>query len=94
MGYSPGSLFGPGRGAWELWLLLRERWDSAAVASRLAAQVLVVRAGRDSVVRPARTDRLLEVLPRETLVVDLPEAEHATLQEDPGYWPPIEDFLR
>jgi pimeloyl-ACP methyl ester carboxylesterase len=73
--------------------LLRERWDSAAVAQRLRAPVLVVRAGRDVVVRPARTDRLLEVLPPGTEVLDLPEAAHATLHEDPAYWPAIERFL-
>jgi pimeloyl-ACP methyl ester carboxylesterase len=74
-------------------LLLRERWDSAEVAWRLRAPVLVVRAGRDVVVRPARTDRLLEALPAGTEVVDLPDAAHATLQDDPAYWPAIERFL-
>jgi pimeloyl-ACP methyl ester carboxylesterase len=74
-------------------LLLRDRWDSAGVAHRLRARVLVVRAGRDAVVWPARTDRLVEVLPADTAVLDLPEAEHGTLHEDPAYWPAIEDFL-
>lgn len=73
--------------------LLRDRWDSAAVAPDLRGPVLVVRAGRDAVVRPARTDRLLEVLPPGTTVLDLPDAEHASLHEDPAYWPKIEDFL-
>jgi len=74
-------------------LLLRDRWDSAAVAHRLRARVLVVRAGRDAVVWPARTDRLVEVLPTDTAVLDLPDAEHASLHEDPAYWPAIEEFL-
>ena len=74
-------------------LLLNDRWDSAAVAHRLRARVLVVRAGRDDVVRPPRTDRLLHALPADTRVLDLPDAEHATLHEDPAYWPEIEDFL-
>jgi pimeloyl-ACP methyl ester carboxylesterase len=73
--------------------LLQDRWDSAAVAHRLHARVLVVRAGRDAVVRPPRTDRLLEVLPTDTGVLDLPGAEHASLHEDPAYWPAIIDFL-
>lgn len=73
--------------------LLQDRWDSAAVADRLRSRVLVVRAGRDAVVRPPRTDRLLGVLPHDTAVLDLPDAEHATLHEDPAYWPAIEDFL-
>lgn len=73
--------------------LLRERWDSAAVADRLRARVLVVRAGRDTVVLPRRTDRLLTVLPPGTRVLDLPDAEHASLHEDPAYWPEIVAFL-
>jgi pimeloyl-ACP methyl ester carboxylesterase len=73
--------------------LLADRWDSASVAHRLEARVLVVRAGRDAVVRPPRTDRLLEVLPADTAVLDLPDAQHATLHEDPAYWPAIVDFL-
>jgi hypothetical protein len=74
--------------------LLQDRWDSRSVAHRLRAQVLVVRAGRDAVVRPPRTDRLLEVLPQDTDVLDLPAAEHGSLHEDPAYWPAIEGFLR
>lgn len=74
--------------------LLQDRWDSAAAAPRLRSRVLVVRAGRDAVVRPARTDRLLEVLPPDTAVRDLPDAEHATLHEDPAYWPAIVGFLQ
>jgi pimeloyl-ACP methyl ester carboxylesterase len=73
--------------------LLQDRWDSAAVAHRLRSRVLVIRAGRDAVVRPPRTDRLLEVLPTDTAVLDLPDAEHGSLQEDPAYWPAIEEFL-
>jgi pimeloyl-ACP methyl ester carboxylesterase len=74
--------------------LLRDRWDSVAVADRLRAQVLVVRAGRDAVVLPRRTDLLLEALPPDTRVLDLPDAEHASLHEDPAYWPEIVEFLR
>lgn len=73
--------------------LLRDRWDSASAAHRLRARVLVIRAGRDAVVRPPRTDRLVEVLPGDTLVLDLPEADHGTLHEEAAYWPAIVDFL-
>ena len=73
--------------------LLADQWDSAAVAARLRSRVLVARAGRDDVVRPARTDRLLEVLPAGTAVLDLPDADHQTVQEDPAYWRAIEAFL-
>jgi pimeloyl-ACP methyl ester carboxylesterase len=73
--------------------LVQDRWDSAAVAHPLQSRVLVVRAGGDAVVRPSRTDRLLEVLPADTAVLDLPDAEHGNLHEDPAYWPAIVDFL-
>jgi pimeloyl-ACP methyl ester carboxylesterase len=73
--------------------LVLDRWDSASVAPRLRAPTLVIRAGRDAVVRPRRTDALLEVLPTEPEVLALPDAQHATLHEDPAYWPAIENFL-
>jgi pimeloyl-ACP methyl ester carboxylesterase len=73
--------------------LLQDRWDSAAVAPRVRARVLVVRAGRDVVVRPSRTDALVEALPPGTAVLDLPDAEHASLHEDPAYWPALQEFL-
>ncbi len=74
--------------------LVHDRWDSAAVAHRLRVPVLVVRAGRDELVRPARTDRLLEALPAGTRVVDLPEADHGDLVDDPAFWPAVAGFLR
>lgn len=73
--------------------LVHDRWDSVAVAHRLRAPVLVVRAGRDEVVRPPRTDRLLAALPGDTRVLDLPEADHGDLVEHPAFWPAVRDFL-
>jgi pimeloyl-ACP methyl ester carboxylesterase len=54
----------------------------------------VVRAGRDELVRPPRTDGLLAAIPGEPEVVDLPDADHADLVEDPAYWRAVEEFLR
>jgi pimeloyl-ACP methyl ester carboxylesterase len=73
--------------------LLADRWDSVAVAHRLQARILVVRAGRDDVVRPALTDRLLAALPGRPEVLDLPEAGHSDLADDPAYWTTIAAFL-
>jgi pimeloyl-ACP methyl ester carboxylesterase len=73
--------------------LIADRWDSAAVARDVAAAVLVLRAGRDELVRPPRTDALLAVLPTSTQVVELPEADHNNLSEDEAYWSAIEEFL-
>ena len=74
--------------------LVHDRYDSASVAPRLQAQVLVLRAGRDELVRAARTTRLLETLPGAPRVIDLQDADHASLVEDPAYWTAIADFLR
>jgi uncharacterized protein len=74
-------------------LLLADRWDSADVASQLRSDVLVLRAGRDAVIPPRLTDRLIGVLPREPRVVDLPSSQHNDLHEDPAYWQAIVDFL-
>ncbi len=73
--------------------MLRDRWDSAAVAHRLRAPVLVVRAGRDKVVSPAATDRLLAALPAEPQVLNLSRRNHDTVDADPAFWPTIVEFL-
>lgn len=73
--------------------LVKDRWDSARVAPDVTADVLVLRAGRDQVVRPARTDALLRALRPDTHVVGFPDADHSNLSEDPAYWRAIEGFL-
>ena len=74
-------------------LILRDHWDSAAVAHQLRAPVLVVRAGCDKVVFPAATDRLLAALPAEPQVLNLSRRGHNTVDADPTYWPTIVEFL-
>lgn len=73
--------------------LIHDRWDSATVARDVTAEILVLRAGRDEVVRPPRTDALLSVLSPSTQVVDFRHAGHSNLSEDPAYWSAIEEFL-
>lgn len=73
--------------------LIADRWDSSAVAESVDADVLVLRAGRDELVRPPRTDALLRALRPDTRVVDFPDAGHSSLSEDPHYWRAIEGFL-
>jgi uncharacterized protein len=72
--------------------LVEDHWDSAALAPDLGAPVLVVRAGRDAVVRPERTDRLVDALVAPA-VVSYPDAGHNDISDDPGYWPAIAAFL-
>jgi alpha-beta hydrolase superfamily lysophospholipase len=54
--------------------------------------VLVLRAGADVVVRPARTDALIEALDAP-VVVSFADAEHDSISDEPGYWPAVVEFL-
>jgi pimeloyl-ACP methyl ester carboxylesterase len=74
-------------------MLLRDRWDSAAVAHRLRAPVLIVRAGLDELVTPAATDRLLAALPAEPQVLTLTRSDHDTVDAARAFWPAIVTFL-
>ena len=73
--------------------LIADAWDSAALAHRVSAQVLVLRAGCDTVVRPARTDALLSALRPATHAVEFPQAGHDDIAEDPAYWRAVAQFL-
>jgi pimeloyl-ACP methyl ester carboxylesterase len=61
--------------------LLRERYPSAAWLRAYRARWLVVRAGRDTVVPPARTDALIAAVPQPPEVVAMPDAGHNALDE-------------
>jgi len=72
--------------------LIADHWDSAAIAADVRAPVLVVRALRDEIVRPERTNTLIRAL-AAPVVVSFPDADHNTISEDPGYWTSISTFL-
>ena len=65
--------------------LLQDRYDEAAYLAKYNGPLLVVRAGRDDVVPPASTDRLLAALPKPPQVLDLPHADHSSVANDPAY---------
>lgn len=67
-------------------LLLGDTFRSDRHVGSVTASVTVVRAGRDVVVPPALTDRLVAVLPPGSTVVDLPERDHADVIEDDRWW--------
>lgn len=73
--------------------LLRDRYASAQRLPRYQGELLVLRAGRDAVVPPARTDALLQRYTGRARVVDFPSAGHDDLSADPRYWRAIGDFL-
>lgn len=72
---------------------LADRWNSSLLAPGLVAPVLVARAGRDTVVRPARTDALVSALAPGTQVLAFPEADHASIIDEPRLWPAVAGFL-
>jgi len=73
--------------------LLADRFDSYRYAERVSAPTLVLRAGRDAVVLPAHTDRLLARLPAAE-VVAFADADHRSISERTEYWESIGAFLR
>jgi uncharacterized protein len=57
-------------------LLLRDRYDSAALVGRLAAPLLVVAGGRDRIVPASHSRRLFAAAPRPKRLVVLDGADH------------------
>ena len=72
--------------------LLRDRFDSVAALADFDGPVLVIRAGRDAVIPPARTDALLAALP-DARVAELGDAGHNDIDLDPAYTEAIAGFL-
>ena len=75
-------------------LLMRDRYQSTDYLPLYAGPLLVLRGGRDEVIPPANTDRLLAALKRKPQVVDFPRAGHNDIAQDPAYAETLRDFLR
>lgn len=60
-------------------LLVTERFESSHWLAGFRQPVLIIRAGRDRIVPPANTDRLIAALPMPPQVLDLPMADHNTV---------------
>ncbi|HEU0153344.1 MAG TPA: alpha/beta fold hydrolase [Arenimonas sp.] len=74
--------------------LLKDRYESDRHLAGYAGPLLVVRAGRDRVVPPANTDRLIDGLPKAPQVLVLPEASHDSVFNDDDAADAITRFLR
>lgn len=74
--------------------LLRDRYDSARSLPAHRGEWLVLRAGRDRVVPPRNTDRLIAAASTPPQVVAFPEAGHDDLSLSPRYWSAMAAFLR
>lgn len=75
-------------------LLMRDRYRSIDYLPRYPGPLLVLRGGRDEVIPPANTDRLLAALSRKPQVVDFPLAGHNDISQDPAYAEALRGFLR
>ena len=76
--------------------LAHERYPAAQYLQDFDGQVLVLRAGQDSIVPAANPDRLLWALPDQApvRVVDFPGHGHVDLADDPGYGEALSGFMR
>lgn len=73
--------------------LLQDRYDSDRRLADYPGPVLVIRAGNDRVVPPARTDALIAALPAPPEVVAVPDASHDTILSDPASADALVRFL-
>ena len=74
--------------------LLDERYESDRALTRFDKPVLIVRGGRDDVVPPANTLRLIAALPKPPQVVLIERAGHNDILDDPRSEAAIAAFLR
>jgi len=74
--------------------LVRDSYDSARYLTQYRGPLLVLRAGRDEVIPPANTDKLLASLAGVPQVIDFPQADHNNISDDPRYAAALRDFLR
>lgn len=74
-------------------LMLRHRFDSAALAPSVSAPLLALVADDDEVVSPRRSAALVDRWggPKET--VTIPDRGHNDLETHPRYWPAIAGFI-
>ncbi len=74
--------------------LVRDRYDSVVHLAGYQGPLLVVRAGRDRVVPAANTQRLIASLRTPPRVLELPGADHDSVQDFPVYGEALAAFLR
>ncbi|KAF1709777.1 alpha/beta hydrolase [Pseudoxanthomonas kalamensis DSM 18571] len=74
-------------------LLLRDHFESIHYLPKHRGELLVLRAGRDNVVPPEHTDRLLRSFPGTAEVVAFADAGHDDISTEPGYWQSLRRFL-
>lgn len=74
--------------------LVKDRFDSVEHLHGYKGEVMVIRAGQDTVVPPANTQRLIDTLGRAPKVVSLQDADHNTIGGDARFEQALQEFLR
>lgn len=73
--------------------LIQDRYESTRYLSKYNGPILVIRAGKDEVVPAASTNRLIALLPNPPRIVDLPDADHNSINADPAYGRALTAFV-
>jgi pimeloyl-ACP methyl ester carboxylesterase len=73
--------------------LLQDKYDQAGFLAKYNGPLLIVRAGRDDVVPASSTDQLIASLSRKAEVLDLPQADHASVNTDRAYARSLSAFV-
>jgi len=73
--------------------LVQDRYESTHYLAKYDGPILVIRAGKDEVVPPASTDRLIASLSRPPQVIDFPGADHNSIGNDPGFGDALSAFV-
>jgi uncharacterized protein len=74
-------------------LLLKDRFDSAAVADKVVAPSLMLLAGRDQVVPPESSRQLIAGFAHPPLVRTFTDADHNDIAAEPGYYSALKAFF-
>jgi pimeloyl-ACP methyl ester carboxylesterase len=75
-------------------MLLKHPFDSESRAPRIEAPLLAIAGGRDRIIPPSHSRRLVEAWGGPKRFVELPGADHNGLSAAPQFWPTIDGFLR
>ena len=75
-------------------LMLRHRFESLALASRIEAPMLCLVAAEDRVIPAANSRALFEAWRGTKTWHEVPRSDHNSISGEPGYWRSISDFLK
>lgn len=74
-------------------LFLKHRFNSVDYVGRITCPILVIYGGRDTVVPPERTEKLISHIVQEKEIVLIDQADHGTIDMYPEYWAALLRFI-